>query len=65
MSDSTFKRKFQMQNAVTTYKYLRSQRQINPVDACTDAAQFHNIDIQDLAATLVAEGIDVARLSLI
>lgn len=54
-----------MQSAINTYKYLRSQQQQRPIDACTDAAQLHGIGIAALAAALIAQGIDAARLSLI
>lgn len=54
-----------MQAAINTYQFIRTQQQLRPVDACTDAAQLHGISVQALAATLIAAGIDTARLSLI
>jgi len=51
--------------AIQTYRYIRAQRQLNPIDACTDAAQFHGVKAQELAAALIAANIDAARLSLI
>jgi hypothetical protein len=52
-------------NAIQTYSYIRAQQQLRPIDACTDAAQFHGVKVQDLAAALIAANIDAARLSLI
>ena len=49
-----------MKDAIKTYQYIRTQQQARPVDACTDAAQLHNLTPATLAA-----GIDTARLSLI
>lgn len=54
-----------MNHAIDTYQYLRTAQQINPIDACTDAAAFHNVDVARLAAALIDAGIDVARLLLI
>lgn len=51
--------------AIQTYAYIRAQQQLNPIDACTDAAQFHGIKVQELAAALIAANIDAARLSFI
>ena len=51
--------------AIQTYSYIRAQRQVNPIDACTDAAQFHGVTVQALAAALISANIDAARLSLI
>jgi hypothetical protein len=50
--------------AIQTYQFMRQQG-MNPIDACTDAAQLHGIAPQALAASLIAAGIDAARLSLI
>lgn len=54
-----------MQAAITTYQYIRTQQQVNAIDACTDAAQLHNVSVAALAAALIEQGIDTARLSLI
>lgn len=54
-----------MQDAINTYRFIRAQQQQRPVDACADAAQLHGVSIAALAAALVAQGIDAARLSLI
>ena len=53
-----------MTTPTSTYKFMRQQG-LNPIDACTDAAQFHGITAQALAASLITAGIDAARLSLI
>lgn len=54
-----------MQAAINTYQYLRAQQQLNPIDACTDAAQLHGVSVAALAAQLIAQGFDAARLSFI
>jgi hypothetical protein len=54
-----------MTDAIKTYQFIRAQQQLRPVDACTDAAQYHGIKIAALAAALIAADIDAARLSLI
>ncbi len=54
-----------MNDAITTYQYIRAQQQLRPIDACTDAAQYHGIKAAALAAALIAANIDAARLSLI
>jgi hypothetical protein len=54
-----------MSPAVTTYLYMRESQQLRPIDACTDAAQLHNLTVPALAAVLIALDIDVVRLSLI
>ena len=54
-----------MQAAIATYRFIRTQQQVNAIDACTDAAQLHGISVSALAAALIAQGIDTARLSLI
>jgi hypothetical protein len=51
--------------AVSQYQFIRAQQQLNPVDACTDVAQFFCIPVAVLAAELIVRGIDVSRLSLI
>ena len=53
-----------MNTPTRTYAFIRQQG-MNPIDACTDAAQFHGIAPQALAASLITAGIDAARLSLI
>lgn len=54
-----------MRDAINSYQHLREQQQLNAIDACTDAAQFHGMPVAALAAALIAQGIDAARLSLI
>ena len=58
-----------MQQALNTYQFMRTQCAVNPVDACTDAAQFHGIPVADLAQALISKGIaqgrDAQRLMLI
>jgi hypothetical protein len=54
-----------MNDAIKTYQYIRAQQQTRPIDACTDAAQYHGIKAADLAAALIAADIDATRLSLI
>jgi hypothetical protein len=54
-----------MTNAIKTYQFIRTQQQLRPIDACTDAALLHNLTVPALAAALIALDIDAARLSLI
>lgn len=54
-----------MQAAIATYRFIRTQQQVNAIDACADAAQMHGVSVSALAAALIAQGIDTARLSLI
>ena len=54
-----------MIEAIRTYQFIRSQQQARPVDACTDAAQFHGVTVSALAAALIAANIDATRLALI
>jgi hypothetical protein len=54
-----------MNSAIRTYQFMRAQQQLRPIDACTDAANFHGIKVQALAAALIAANIDAARLSLV
>jgi len=54
-----------MTNAIRTYQFIRAQQQTRPVDACTDAAQYHGVTVAALAAALIALNIDAQRLSLI
>jgi hypothetical protein len=54
-----------MADAIKTYQFIRAQQQTRPVDACTDAAQYHGVKVAALAAALIAADIDAARLSLI
>jgi hypothetical protein len=54
-----------MNDAIRTYQYIRAQQQLRPIDACTDAAQYHGVKTAALAAALIAANIDAARLSLI
>lgn len=52
-----------MNPAINTYQYIRTQQGLNPIDACTDAAQFHGISVVSLAAALITLNIDAQRLS--
>lgn len=54
-----------MQAVIATYRFIRTQQQASAIDACTDAAQLHNVSVAALAAALIAQGLDTARLSLI
>jgi hypothetical protein len=54
-----------MNEAIRTYQYIRAQQQTRPIDACTDAAQYHGVKVAALAAALIAANIDTQRLSLI
>ncbi len=54
-----------MTDAIKTYQFIRAQQQTRPVDACTDAAQYHGVAVAALAAALIAADIDAQRLSLI
>ena len=54
-----------MNAAIKSYIYARTQQQLRPIDACTDAAQYHGVTVQALAAALIAAGIDAQRLSII
>lgn len=45
-----------------TYAFHRLQRQINPVDACTDTAHGYGINVHMLAAFLRTIGVDAAHL---
>lgn len=49
-----------MTDAINTYKFMRTQAQMRPIDACTDAAQLHGVTVQALAAAILAAGIDAA-----
>ena len=51
--------------AIKMYSYLRTQCKQYPIDACTEAAQFHGVNVYALADALKASNIDVKRLSLI
>ena len=54
-----------MTNAIRSYLFARQQQKMTPIDACTEAATFHGVDVYALAATLRAADIDAARLSII
>ena len=54
-----------MTDAIKTYMYARTQQKLSPIDACTDAAQYHGVNVYALADALRAAGIDAQRLSLI
>lgn len=54
-----------MTDAIKTYQFMRAQQKLSPVDACTDAAHYHGVNVYALADALRAAGIDTARLSII
>ena len=54
-----------MTDAIKTYQFMRTQQQLRPIDACTDAARYHGVKVAALAAALIALNTDAARLSLI
>lgn len=54
-----------MNDAIKSYMYARTQQKLSPIDACTDAARYHGVNVHALAAALRAAGIDAARLSII
>jgi hypothetical protein len=54
-----------MTDAIKTYMYARTQQKLSPIDACTDAAQYHGVNVYALADALRAAGIDAQRLSII
>jgi hypothetical protein len=54
-----------MTDAIKTYQFMRTQQQLRAIDACTDAAQYHGVNVYALADALRAAGIDAQRLSII
>ncbi len=50
---------------LTTFNAYRIGQQLNALDACTDAADYHDIPVYRLAQFLVTMGIDSARLQLL
>ena len=54
-----------MTDAIKSYLYARTQQKLPPIDACTDAARYHNVNVHALADALRALNIDAARLSII
>lgn len=54
-----------MTDAIKSYMYARTQQKLPPVDACTDAAAFHGVNVYALAAALIAANIDAQRLSIL
>ncbi len=44
------------------YTFARTQCQSNPIDACTDVADYHGIVVQRLAQFLTMMGVDVYHL---
>ena len=54
-----------MSDAIAQYQFIRTQCQINPIDACTDAAQYSGVKFYDLVDALIAADIDVKRLSVL
>jgi hypothetical protein len=47
------------------YMYIRTQCETNAIDACTDAADYHDVPVYRLAQFLVTMSIDSARLQLL
>jgi phosphatidylserine/phosphatidylglycerophosphate/cardiolipin synthase-like enzyme len=54
-----------MPDAIAQYQYIRQFVQTNPIDACTDAAQYSGVKFYDLVDALIAADIDVKRLSVL
>lgn len=54
-----------MSDAIKSYLYARTQQKLSPVDACTDAAQYHGVNVYALAAALIAANVDAQRLAII
>lgn len=54
-----------MTDAIKTYQFMRFQCCMFPVDACTDAASFHGINVYALAQVLIESNIDAKRLNII
>jgi len=53
---------------IRAYQFARTQQQLNPIDACHDAAAWYGIPASALAAWVIANNIDTAanqRLALI
>ena len=50
---------------LATFNAYRIGQQLNAIDACTDAAEYHMIPVYRLARFLVAMDIDADRLSLL
>jgi hypothetical protein len=47
------------------YSFNRDAVQMNPIDACADVAEYHEVPVHHLARFLVTMGIDADRLSLL
>jgi hypothetical protein len=47
---------------ITTYRFHRTQRVLNPIDACADTADYFGVKVSTLAAFLRAVGIDAEHL---
>ena len=47
------------------YVFIRTQQQLNALDACTDTADYHDLPVYRVARFLVAIGVDADRLSLL
>jgi hypothetical protein len=54
-----------MNDAIKSYMYARTQQKLSPIDACTDAAQYHGVNVYALADALRALNIDAQRLSIL
>ena len=54
-----------MTDAIKSYLYARTQQKLSPIDACTDAAQYHGVNVYALADALRTLNIDAARLSIL
>jgi hypothetical protein len=47
---------------ITTYRFHRTQRVQNPIDACADTAHGYGLKVSTLAAFLRVVGIDAEHL---
>ena len=58
-----------MHPVIHAYRYARTQQQQNPIDACHDTAAFYGIPAPELAAWIIASGLEnpaaAQRLALI
>lgn len=58
-----------MHPVIRAYQFARTQQQQNPVDACRDTAEYYGIPAPELAAWIIASGIETPaaaqRLALI
>ena len=47
-----------MNDAIRAYMFFRVQHQMNPIDACCDAAYWCHIKASDLAAAIIESNAD-------